>query len=188
MGIGNGLGDIEQGGDEVIIENGMKKTTHTKFFKKGKYRIRAELNQIPGGRFSFDGDGKPKSNRITARFVNRDGKKYLKVDGSGTAEISFKLRVDDNPRVSGVFASKVKIGLPPNDYVLLSRSRSGSGYKEREVITGSDIFEAGREYLVDTIGSSRGTGSVIKNNGNTIEYDDDINNGFDENADLSITK
>ena len=188
MGIGNGLGDIEQGGDEVIIENGMKKTTHTKFFKKGKYRIRAELNQIPGGRFSFDGDGKPKSNRITARFVNRDGKKYLKVDGSGTAEISFKLRVDDNPRVSGVFASKVKIGLPPNDYVLLSRSRSGSGYKERETITGSDVFEAGREYLVDTIGSSRGTGSVIKNNGNTIEYDDDINNGFDENADLSITK
>jgi len=188
IGIGNGLGDIEQGGDEVIIENGMKKTTHTKFFKKGKYRIRAELNQIPGGRFSFDGDGKPKSNRITARFVNRDGKKYLKVDGSGTAEISFKLRVDDNPRISGVFASKVKIGLPPNDYVLLSRSRSGSGYKEREVITGSDVFEAGREYLVDTIGSSSGTGSRIKNNGNTIEYDDDIDNGFDENADLSITK
>ena len=188
MGIGNGLGDIERGGDEVIIENGMKKTTHTKFFKKGKYRIRTELTQIPGGRFSFDGDGKPKSNRITARFVNRDGKKYLKVDGSGTAEISFKLRVDDNPRASGVFASKVKIGLPPNDYVLLSRSRSGSGYKEREVITGSDVFEAGREYLVDTIGSSRGTGSVIKNNGNTIEYDDNIDNGFDENADLSITK
>jgi len=180
--IDNGKGDV------VNVENGMKKTTHTKFFKKGTYKIKADLLQVPGGRFSFDGDGKPKSNRITARFVNRNGKNYLKVDGSGTAEISFKLRVDDNPRVSGVFASKVKIGLPPNDYVLLSRSRSGSGYKEREVITGSDIFEAGREYLVDTIGSSSGTGSVIKNNGNTIEYDDNIDNGFDENADLSITK
>ena len=189
MAIGNGLGDIEQGGDEVIIENGMKKTTHTKFFKKGKYRIRTELTQIPGGRFSFDGDGKPTSNRITARFVNRDGKNYLKVDGSGTAEISFKLRVDDNPRISGVFASKVKIGLPPNDYVLLSRSRSGSGYKEREVITGSSIFEAGREYLVDAIGSSSGTGSILKNNGNSIGYDDDINiRGFDQNGELSITK
>ena len=189
MDIGNGLGDIEQGGDEVIIENGMKKTTHTKFFKKGKYRIRTELTQIPGGRFSFDGDGKPTSNRITARFVNRDGKNYLKVDGSGTAEISFKLRVDDNPRISGVFASKVKIGLPPNDYVLLSRSRSGSGYKEREVITGSSIFEAGREYLVDAIGSSSGTGSILKNNGNSIGYDDDINiRGFDQNGELSITK
>ena len=41
---------------------------------------------------------------------------------------------------------------------------------------------------MDAIGSSRGTGSIVKNNGNTIEYDDDIDNGFDENADLSITK
>ena len=162
----------------------MKKTTHTKFFKKGKYRIRAELNQIPGGRFSFDGDGKPTSNRITARFVNRDGKKYLKVDGSGTAEISFKLRVDDNPRVSGVFASKVKIGLPPNDYVLLSRSRSGSGYKERETITGSDIFEAGREYPVTTIGGSQTSG--FKTVDNTIVFDDDYQNGWDKNAGLEI--
>ena len=176
-------------GDEVNIENGMEKTTHTKFFKKGKYKIKADLLQIPGGIFSFDGDGKPKSNRITARFVNRDGKNYLKVDGSGTAEISFKLKVDDNFRVSGVFASKVKIGRPPNDYVLLSRSTSGGNYKERETITGSDIFEAGREYPVETIGSSSGTGSILKNNGNSIGYDDDINiRGFDQNGELSITK
>ena len=181
--IDNGKGDV------VNVENGMKKTTHTKFFKKGTYKIKADLLQVPGGRFSFDrGTGQPSRADITARFVDRDGKKYLKVDGSGSAEISFRLRVDDNPRVSGVFASKVKIGLPPNDYVLLSRSRSGNGYKEKEVITGSDIFEAGREYLVDAIGSSSGTGSVVKNNGNTIEYDDNIGNGFDENADLSITK
>ena len=176
-------------GDEVNIENGMEKTTHTKFFKKGKYKIKADLLQIPGGIFSFDGDGKPKSNRITARFVNRDGKNYLKVDGSGTAEISFKLKVDDNFRVSGIFASKVKIGRPPNDYVLLSRSTSGGNYKERETITGSDIFEAGREYPVETIGSSSGTGSILKNNGNSIGYDDDINiRGFDQNGELSITK
>ena len=180
--IDNGRGDV------VNVENGMKKTTHTKFFKKGKYKIKVDLLQVPGGRFSFDGDGKPKSNRVTARFVNRDGKNYLKVDGSGTAEISFKLRVDDNPRTSGVFASKVKIGLPPNDYVLLSRSRSGSGYKERETITGSDVFEAGREYLIDAIGSSRSTGSRIRNNGKEIQYDDNIDNGFDNNGELSITK
>ena len=55
MGIGNGLRDINKGGDEVIIENGMDKTIYTRFFKKGKYRIRAELTQIPGGRFSFEG-------------------------------------------------------------------------------------------------------------------------------------
>jgi len=63
--IGNGLRDIEQGGDEVIIRkqgftyvgggNGRRgegkstgKSTYTKFFKAGKYRIRAELTQISG--------------------------------------------------------------------------------------------------------------------------------------------
>ena len=44
MEIGNGLKDIEKGGDEVIIENGMNKQTYTRFFKKGKYRIRNRVN------------------------------------------------------------------------------------------------------------------------------------------------
>ena len=62
---------LNEGGDEVIIENGMNKlvNTYTKFFKKGKYRIRAELYQIPGGRFSFDGDGNHRLIEVTARFV-----------------------------------------------------------------------------------------------------------------------
>ena len=189
MAIGNGLGDIEQGGDEVIIQNGMDKTTYNKFFKKGKYRIRAELTQIPGGRFSFDrGSGQPSRADISARFVRRGDQNFLKVDGSGTAEISFRLKVDDNFRTAGVFAEKVKIGRPPNDYVLLSRSTSGGNYKQRETITGSDIFEAGREYPVETIGSSSGSGSRIQNNGNSIGYDDDIDRGFDKNGELTITK
>ena len=60
MMIGNGLRDIQKGGDEVIIEkNGFGpgrtgnqratgKSTYTRFFKKGQYRIRAELTQVPG--------------------------------------------------------------------------------------------------------------------------------------------
>ena len=63
--IGNGLRDINQGGDEVIIRKqgftyvggndrrrgegkSTGKSTYTRFFKAGKYRIRAELTQIPG--------------------------------------------------------------------------------------------------------------------------------------------
>ena len=42
--------------------------------------------------------------------------------------------------------------------------------------------------LIKTFNSNRDTGSRIKNNGRTIEYDDNISNGFDENADLTITK
>ena len=105
-------------------------------------------------------------------------------------DISFRLRTDDNPRTSGVFADKVRIGLPPNDFIELKRTRTGVGgrgnskgrIKEKEVITGTASFEAGREYLVKAVGSSSGTGSRIKNNGRTIEYDDNIGNGFDENG------
>ena len=60
--IGNGLVDVRDGGDEVIIRKrgynssgkSTGKSTETRFFKKGKYRIRAELEQIPGGQFGFD--------------------------------------------------------------------------------------------------------------------------------------
>ena len=183
-------------GDEVIEKNGFVgdsnkgtgKSNFTKFFKKGKHNIRAELYQKPGGRFSFDGDGKPSSTKVTARFVRRGDQNYLKVDGSGTADISFRLRTDDNPRTAGVFASEIRIGKGPNDSIVLKRSRSGRGIKEREVISGTSTFEAGREYLVRAVGSSSGTGSQIENNGNTIGYDDDITNGYDMNGELTITK
>ena len=55
--IGNGLKDINEGGDEIIIRkrgfSGPGKSTgkslETRFFKAGKYRIRAELEQINVG-------------------------------------------------------------------------------------------------------------------------------------------
>ena len=189
MSIGNGLRDVNDEGDEVIIENGMKKQTYVRFFKKGKYRIRTELTQIPGGRFSFDENGKPGGADVTARFIERGNEKYLKVEGSGSAEIHFRLRTDDNPRTSGVFASKIKIGKGIADSVELRRTKdSRGGLKEKELITGSAFFESGREYLVQTFNSSSTTGSIVKNKGQTIEFDDNISNGFDENADLTISK
>jgi hypothetical protein len=55
-GIGNGLRSVDQGGDEVIIRKvgysspsrSTGKSLETRFFKAGKYRIRAELEQIKG--------------------------------------------------------------------------------------------------------------------------------------------
>ena len=55
--IGNGLTDINEGGDEVIIKKrgftpnsvSTGKSIDTRFFKAGKYRIRAELNQSDVG-------------------------------------------------------------------------------------------------------------------------------------------
>ena len=109
----------------------IKQPVYTRFFKKGKYRIRAELTQIPGGRFSFDGKSRPKVSTADVRFVRRGGETYMKVDGSGSVDISFRLRTDDNPRNSGVFADKVRIGLPPNDFIELKRTRTGVGGRGR---------------------------------------------------------
>ena len=58
--IGNGLRSVEQGGDEVIIRKvgysspgkSTGKSFETRFFKAGKYRIRAELEQIDVGPLS----------------------------------------------------------------------------------------------------------------------------------------
>ena len=47
----------------------------------------------------------------------------MKVDGSGSVEISFRLRTDDNPRTAGVFADKIRIGKGPNDSIELKRTR-----------------------------------------------------------------
>ena len=60
--------------------------------------------------------------------------------------------------------------------------------KKKRPSTDQHFLKAGREYLIQTFNSNRDTGSRIKNKGQTIEYDDNISNGFDENADLTITK
>ena len=191
-GIGNGLTSVEQGGDEVIIEKngfiegtnkGTGKSTYTKFFKKGSYRIRAELYQKPGGNFAFGGEGE--TSNISARFVRRGSELYMVVDGSGSATIEFSLKMDDNPRVAGDSLSKVKVGKGSNESVTLSRTRSGSGYKEKETITGSATFEAGREYLVQVFGASSGVGEPrVKNN--SIQFLD--TGGSDTNGELFIKK
>ena len=179
IGIGNGLKDIEEGGDEVIIENGMDKKTYTKFFKKGQYRIRAELYQKPGGRFGFGTDGRAE---LSARFSKQGNDLFLVVDGNGTGTINFKLRTDDNPRAKGNALTQLQIG-----GVTLKRTRDRNrGFKEKEVITGSGTFTGGQKYKIVVRGSSPTSGSVIRGGGDRIVFDDDIGNGVDMNAELTL--
>ena len=214
MKIGNGLRSVEDGGDEVIIEKkgfvgdsskGTGKSTYSRFFRKGQYRIRAELFQKPGGDFGFEGvinknptSPPPNKTVATAKFVRRGRENYLKVEGSGSVEISFRLKVIDDPRTTETFASKVKIGKGPNNFIELKRSKGVEDvdrgqFKERETITGSAFFEAGREYLIKRIGSSQGNeGGIdsvrIDNNGERIRYNEDLGDGYELNGDLIITK
>ena len=57
------IGDVSvsKKGFKPNSDNGTGKSTFTKFFKKGKYQLRAELEQIPGGRFAFTGEGDSQS-------------------------------------------------------------------------------------------------------------------------------
>ena len=184
------------GSDPVIIEKkGFKgdssKSTgvssYTRFFRKGKHKIIADLYQKPGGAFSFDPASTTKKATISARFRQNGNNYELVVDGSGTAQIDFALRMDDNPNISGDSLSAIKIGLPPNDYIQLKRTRSGGKFKEKEVITGSALFDAGRTYPVQVIGQSRGSG-IVQRKANILVFDDNIGNGFDLNGELKINR
>ena len=184
------------GGDPVVIQKkGFKgdssKSTgvssYTRFLRKGKHKIIADLYQKPGGRFSFNPASTSKKATISARF-RRNGNEYeMVVDGSGTAEIDFSLRMDDNPDTSGDSLSSVEIGLPPNDYIKLKRTRRGSKFREKEVITGSARFEAGRTYRVKVNGRSSRSGTVLRNP-SVLGFDDNIDNGFDLNGELKINR
>lgn len=46
---------IDKKGFKPSSDNSTGKSSYIRFFKKGKYRIRAELLQIPGGKFGFTG-------------------------------------------------------------------------------------------------------------------------------------
>ena len=176
MGIGNGLKNIDKGGDEVIIEKngfigdsnkGTGKSTYTKFFKKGQYRIRAELYQKPGGRFGFGTNQptKPNTGSLSTKFVRESGGLFLVVEGSGSGIINFILKVDDNPNIKGDSLSSLRIGS-----VTLKRTRTGVGgrgnskgkLKEKQVIRGSGSFTAGQKYKIIVSGASPGSGAGVR--------------------------
>ena len=173
MGIGNGLKNIEDGGDEVIIEKngfvgdsnkGTGKSTYIRFFRKGQYRIRAELYQKPGGNFGFGGKryGQSDGSDLSARFVRRGNDMFLVMDGTGSATVNLSLKMDDNPNIKGDSCRSVRIG-----DVELKRTIVGAGGrgnsrgrpKEKEVIRGSGTFVGGERYKVVIRGASAGSGT-----------------------------
>ena len=199
MGIGNGLKNIEDGGDEVIIEKngfvgdsnkGTGKSTYTKFFRKGQYRIRAELYQKPGGDFGFGGKryGQSDGSDLSARFVRRGSDLFMVMDGTGSATVNLSLKMDDNPNIKGDSCRSVRIG-----DVELKRTIVGAGGrgnskgrpKKKELIRGSGTFVGGERYKVVIRGASAGSGTPRVNR-DTIELLD--TGGNDTNGTIIIGK
>jgi len=173
------------------------KSTETLFFKKGKYRIFADLYQRPGGRFSFDPTSGTKGGKLIPRFRrDANGQIIMFVDGSGSGEIDFSLKVNDQPGgSSGLALASVKIGnlelKRTSGYSTSGQKRfqTGEDYsklKRRETISGSGVFEGGISYPVQIIGASARSGQTLRDN--VIRFDDNVDNGFDTNAELFIIR
>lgn len=162
MKIGNGLKSVEDGGDEVIIDKkgfvgdsnkGTGKSTYSRFFKKGQYRIRAELYQKPGGDFGFSGGksyGKSDGSDLTASFEGSGDNIFLVMKGTGSATVNFSLDMNDTLS-SGYSLGSIKIG---NVQLKRSKGDGNNRYKSREIITGSGTFLGGERYKVVRSGAN----------------------------------
>jgi len=113
--------------------------------------------------------------------VGDDGKNYLRVTGNGRVKVGLQLNVNDNPRRSGLALREVKIQADDGE-ILMKRE-----WVTRATDRGIGIFSAGKKYEVKTLGGSKGSGSRIGVDKTSIGYDDNIGNGYDENANVKIT-
>ena len=126
-------------------------------------------------------------------FFERDGGNlYLKVTGVGRLKVNFEMKIDDNQVTAGLVLKEISIE-NDGDLLRLRRGRIGDNgtylsgeWRENDRKTGSAEFTAGKRYLIKQIGgsSTSGFGPVDKTK---ISFDDNIDNGFDNNADLRIT-
>ena len=113
--------------------------------------------------------------------VGDDGKNYLRVTGNGRVKVGLQLNVNDNPRRSGLALREVKIQADDGE-ILMKRE-----WVTRATDRGIGIFSAGKKYEVKTLGGSKGSGSRIGVDKTSIGYDDNIGNGYDQNANIKIT-
>ena len=127
----------------------------------------------------------------SVKFVTESGKIFLKVDGTGRVKVNFKLDIDDNIITSGLALKEVRID-SDNGEVSIKRGRIGDDgtyltgeWRERDTKFGSGEFTAGKKYRVTQIGGS-GTSGYKKIDDTSIGFDDNLDNGYDRNAELEI--
>ena len=113
--------------------------------------------------------------------VGSDGKNYLRVTGNGRVKVGLELNVNDNPRRSGLALREVKIQADDGE-ILMKRE-----WVTKATDRGIGIFSAGKKYEVKALGGSKGAGSQIGVDKTSIGYDDNIGNGYDQNANVKIT-
>jgi hypothetical protein len=137
---------------------------------------------------------------IKPKFIQKNGKYYLEVTGSGSGEIEFVMEVDDAPYIAGLAAKEVIL---PSDGNKISFKRSvpsfpagttndpnilriqESAIPQKETIKKSGKFTAGKTYgPIEIIGANLGAGTPRVSNNKLGLLDAD---GTDENIKLIIT-
>ena len=163
------------------------------------YRAKPILSKEYSGFFNkyavlpFDPGGVEIESEEPKAFFERDGGNlYLKVTGAGRMKVDFEMKIDDNQETSGLVLKEISIE-NDGDLLRLRRGRIGDNgtyaygdWRENDRKTGSAEFTAGKRYRIKQIGgsSTSGFGPVDQTK---ISFDDNIDNGFDNNADLRIT-
>lgn len=163
------------------------------------YRAKPILSKEYSGFFNkyavlpFDPGGvEVETEEPKAFFEQEGGNLYLKVTGAGRMKVDFEMKIDDNQSTSGLVLKEINIQ-NDGDLLRLRRGRIGDNgtyaygdWRENDKKSGSAEFTAGKRYLITQIGgsSTSGFGPVDKTR---ISFDDNIDNGFDNNADLRIT-
>ena len=122
------------------------------------------------------------ASNVRAKFIKKGASFYLQVDGTGTAEISFSMDVNDNPRIAGIAAQEVII--PANGgSIKLKRDPS----KQNDNDNGSGKFSAGKLYgPIRVLGAGTGARGPIINSSNRLGIRDA--DGDDENIKINIGK
>ena len=133
--------------------------------------------------------------------IGDDGKNYLRVVGNGRVKVGFEMKVNDSTRISGLALREVKIQADDGE-ILMDREKTttrtiGRGRRQRTITTsriskkskhtGIGIFSSGKKYEIKALGGSKTSGSIIGVDKTSIGYDDDITNGYDQNANIKIT-
>ena len=125
--------------------------------------------------------------RLGAKFIYENDKVYLKVTGEGRVRVALRLKVNDNPDVAGLAITEARIECDGGEPIRIIRGKDGDGEYQKEYTKyGAGEFTSGKKYRVRLSGGGRDSGIGVRER-NKIGIDDNISNGYDENAELEIT-
>jgi len=167
---------------QVEVENQKSdtyKTIDKKIFDTADWVVSQSINNV--------------QSKINAKFIQKNGKYFLEVTGSGSGEITFIMDVDDSPLIAGLAATQVII---PSDTKKITFTRKvddtfgaafglKSYYEPVQNIKEFGIFTAGKTYgPIEIIGATSGAGTPVVSNNKLGLLDSD---GSDENIKIIIT-